>query len=101
MLNKDDFYEKYAYFFNRLKWSKADADELEAGIDKLESNPRSHDSAASNSSSSDEEISGYYNKWNPEIAWRKALEPALQLYKWAVPKGLVFFFFFQPIYVEF
>lgn len=86
---KDGFYDRYAYILNRLKWSKADGDELEGKIDKLEKNPRSYDAAVGSSSSSDDDYCGDYSKWNPEIAWRKALEPALQLYKWAVPKGLI------------
>ncbi|XP_047958333.1 uncharacterized protein LOC125203873 isoform X1 [Salvia hispanica] len=81
-LKKDDLYKKSSFILNRFQWSKADGDKLE---NKLENNPASCDSAASNSSSSDDELSGYNNKWSPEIAWRKALEPALQLYKWAVP----------------
>ncbi|KAG6429113.1 hypothetical protein SASPL_107152 [Salvia splendens] len=81
-LKKDDLYKKSSFILNRFHWSKADGDKLE---NKLENNPASCDSAASNSSSSHDELSGYNNKWSPEIAWRKALEPALQLYKWAVP----------------
>ncbi|KAG9155660.1 hypothetical protein Leryth_003948 [Lithospermum erythrorhizon] len=39
-------------------------------------------------SSSDEEDRISNNKWKPEFAWlSKAFEPALQLYKWAVPAG--------------
>lgn len=87
-MKKDDLYKKSSFILNRFQWSKADGDKLE---NKLENNPASCDSAASNSSSSDDELSGYNNKWSPEIAWRKALEPALQLYKWAVPTGLFFF----------
>ncbi|EPS61543.1 hypothetical protein M569_13254, partial [Genlisea aurea] len=35
-----------------------------------------------------EEDSSNYNKWKPEIAWLgRALEPALQLYKWALPSA--------------
>ncbi|XP_057781284.1 uncharacterized protein LOC130999686 [Salvia miltiorrhiza] len=79
-LKKDDLYKKSTFILNRFQWSKADDHELE-------NNPASCDSAASNSSSSDDELNGHNNKWSPEIAWRKALEPALQLYKWAVPTG--------------
>ncbi|KAH6807160.1 alpha/beta-Hydrolases superfamily protein [Perilla frutescens var. frutescens] len=89
LLKRDDLYKKSAHILKRFQGSKADSDELEGRkIDgKLENNPTTFESAVSNSSSSDDELSGFNSKWKPEIAWRKALEPALQLYKWAVPEG--------------
>ncbi|KAI3461630.1 hypothetical protein Pfo_018293 [Paulownia fortunei] len=91
LLKKEDLYKKYAYnILNRFQWSKADGDELKSkkGYDKLENNPTSYDSGMKDYSSSEDDLSGYNNKWKPEIAWLgKALEPALQLYKWALPTG--------------
>lgn len=44
------------------------------------------DSGVSKYSSDDEDPSS--NKWKPELAWiTKALEPALQLWKWPLPTG--------------
>ncbi|KAK6150257.1 hypothetical protein DH2020_017782 [Rehmannia glutinosa] len=90
LLKKDDLYKKYAYIINRFRWSKADGDELnrKKGNDKIENNPTSYSSGMNNYSSSEDELSGYSDRWKPEIAWLgKALEPALQLYKWALPSG--------------
>ncbi|KAL7126684.1 hypothetical protein ABFS83_14G204000 [Erythranthe nasuta] len=74
-------YNKYAYnILNRFQWSKADGDGLKG--------KKSYGELENNDSSSDDDLGGYSNKWKPEIAWLgKALEPALQLYKWALPTG--------------
>ncbi|KAL6527687.1 hypothetical protein OROMI_029498 [Orobanche minor] len=92
LLRKDDLYQKYSYsILNRLQWSKADGDELNRKKcdNKLANkNPSSYDLGMSNYSSSEDELSGFNDRWKPEIAWLgKALEPALQLYKWALPSG--------------
>ncbi|KAL6502899.1 hypothetical protein OROHE_024067 [Orobanche hederae] len=92
LLRKDDLYQKYSYsILNRLQWSKADGDELKRKKcdNKLANkNPASYDLGMSNYSSSEDELSGFNDRWKPEIAWLgKALEPALQLYKWALPSG--------------
>lgn len=98
-MKKDELYEKYAYILHRFQWSKADGEELEKGksYDKLGANNKNYDLGMSSGSSSEEDSRDYKNKWTPEIVWRKALEPALQLYKWALPPGSVissFLFFF-------
>lgn len=68
--------------------SDAIKDVKEASRDGL--NPKadgasSHSHLNKYSSDEDDPVS---NKWKPEVAWiSKALEPALQLYKWAVPAG--------------
>ncbi|KAG8370776.1 hypothetical protein BUALT_Bualt13G0018700 [Buddleja alternifolia] len=90
LLAKQDSYKKYAYnILTRFQWSKADDDDeikRKKGYDKLE-NSRNYDSAMIYSSS-DDDLSSFDSKWKPEIAWLgKALEPALQLYKWALPAG--------------
>lgn len=54
----------------------------------LENNLASYCSGMSNCRSQEEELNGFGYKWKPEIAWLgKAIEPALQLYKWALPTG--------------
>ncbi|KAL9142938.1 hypothetical protein ABFS82_14G204000 [Erythranthe guttata] len=82
LFQKDySLYNKYAYnILNRFRWSKADGDGLKG--------KKSYGELENNDSSSDDDLGGYSNKWKPEIAWLgKALEPALQLYKWALPTG--------------
>ncbi|KAK6120038.1 hypothetical protein DH2020_046168 [Rehmannia glutinosa] len=71
LLKKDDLYKKYAYIINRFLWSKADGDELNRKKcnDKLENNPTSYSSGMNNYSSSEDELSGYSDRWKPEIAW--------------------------------
>ncbi|KAK4441598.1 Sn1-specific diacylglycerol lipase beta [Sesamum alatum] len=91
LLKKEDTYREYAHnVLKRFQWSKADGDELKGkkGYDKLEKNPTVYDSGMRDYSSEENDLSSDNNKWKPEIAWLvKALEPALQLYKWALPTG--------------
>ncbi|KAL0370452.1 UNVERIFIED_CONTAM: hypothetical protein Sangu_0363300 [Sesamum angustifolium] len=92
LLKKEGSYREYAYnVLKRFQWSKADGDELKEkkGYDKLENNkPTIYDSEMRNYSPEENDLSSYNNKWKPEIAWLgKALEQALQLYKWALPTG--------------
>ncbi|KAL0458287.1 UNVERIFIED_CONTAM: Sn1-specific diacylglycerol lipase beta [Sesamum latifolium] len=91
LLKKEDSYREYAYnVLKRFQWSKADGDELKGkkGYDKLENKTTIYDSEMRNYSPGENDLSSYNNKWKPEIAWLgKALEQALQLYKWALPTG--------------
>ncbi|KAL0437378.1 UNVERIFIED_CONTAM: hypothetical protein Sradi_0445700 [Sesamum radiatum] len=91
LLKNEDSYREYAYnVLKRFQWSKADGDELKGkkGYDKLENKPTIYDSEIRNYSPEENDLSSYNNKWKPEIAWLgKALEQALQLYKWALPTG--------------
>ncbi|KAK4408135.1 Sn1-specific diacylglycerol lipase beta [Sesamum angolense] len=91
LLKKEGSYREYAYnVLKRFQWSKADGDELKGkkGYDKLENKPTIYDSEMRNYSPEENDLNSYNNKWKPEIAWLgKALEQALQLYKWALPTG--------------
>ncbi|KAL2485929.1 alpha/beta-Hydrolases superfamily protein [Abeliophyllum distichum] len=74
---------------NRYQWSKAEnrAEGDEFKENKLGKSPTNCDSPISKYSSSEDDLSNN-NKWKPEVAWlAKALEPALQFYKWALPTG--------------
>ncbi|XP_075482211.1 uncharacterized protein LOC142522601 [Primulina tabacum] len=89
---KDGSYKKYVYscIANRFQWSKADDDEFKGrkDIDKLDKSPANYDSGISRYISEEDDFSIYNDKWKPDIAWiAKALDPALQLWKWAIPKG--------------
>ncbi|GFP99596.1 sn1-specific diacylglycerol lipase alpha [Phtheirospermum japonicum] len=88
LLKKDGLYQMHAYsVLNRFQWSKAadggdESKRRKCDDIKLENN------LANNHSSSEDELSGFNDRWKPEIAWLgKAVEPALQLYKWALPTG--------------
>lgn len=89
VLKKEESYRKLVGgILNRYQWSKAEnRDEgnefKEKDYDKL----RKSDSRISKYSFSEDDLSNS-NRWMPEIDWvAKALEPALQFYKWALPTG--------------
>lgn len=55
---------------------------------KVEKKKVAEDSGLGKYNSDDEDLLGD-SKWKLELAWlSKALEPALQLYRWALPTGL-------------
>lgn len=89
VLKKEESYRKLVGgILNRYQWSKAEnraeGNEFkEKDYDKL----RKSDSRISKYSFSEDDLSNS-NRWMPEIDWvAKALEPALQFYKWALPTG--------------
>lgn len=66
-------------------WSKIDKTEAEALISKNK-DYKENDAGISKYSSDEDDVSD--GKWNVELAWlTKALEPALQLCRWALPAG--------------
>lgn len=82
---------------NRFQWSKADDDEFKGrkDFDKLDKSPGNYESGISRYISGEDDNSIYDNKWKPDIAWiAKALDPALQLWKWAIPTGSSVLFYF-------
>ncbi|CAA0816825.1 alpha/beta-Hydrolases superfamily protein [Striga hermonthica] len=85
LLKKEGLFQRCSYsILNRFQRSTAGGDGLRSSKCevKLESN------VANSHISSEDELAGYGDRWKPEIAWLgKALEPALQLYKWALPTG--------------
>ncbi|KZV32986.1 sn1-specific diacylglycerol lipase beta-like [Dorcoceras hygrometricum] len=92
LFKNDGSYKKYVYSctVNRFQWSKADDDEFKGQkeFDKLDKTPAKYDSGNSGDSSGEDDVSTENHTWKSDIAWiSKALEPALQLWKWAVPTG--------------
>lgn len=69
---------------------KAGNAKLSSGNDNSSTVGKHYDSELCKDSSDDEDFSR--KKWKLELAWlSKALEPALQVYKWALTKGFQFF----------
>ena len=91
--------QSYVYgILNRFQWQRSKADKAEADLlkeatDASQVSLRSKvekmedDSRLSKYSSDEEDFTD--GKWKLELAWlSKALEPALQLCRWALPTGL-------------
>lgn len=92
LFKKDGSYKKYvcSCIVNRFQWSMADDDEFKGrkDFDKLDKDPANYDSGSSRYISGEDDFSIYNNKWKPDIAWiAKAIELALQLWKWVIPTG--------------
>ncbi|GAB4830508.1 hypothetical protein Ancab_020219 [Ancistrocladus abbreviatus] len=99
LLKQRDLYRRFVYsVLNRYesrssKADKVEPDLLKEGKDATELPPgptvgkrTEYDSRLSKYSSDEDDLN--YNKWKLELAWfTKALEPALQLYRWALPTG--------------
>ncbi|KAF8401857.1 hypothetical protein HHK36_012804 [Tetracentron sinense] len=94
LLKKQESYRRFVYSVLtrcRSQWSQADkvdTDDLREGkAPRVPGKPKLNcDSGLSKYSSDDDDLDD--NKWKLELSWlTKALEPALQLCRWALPTG--------------
>uniref|UniRef100_A0A5B7AI17 Putative Alpha/beta-Hydrolases superfamily protein n=1 Tax=Davidia involucrata TaxID=16924 RepID=A0A5B7AI17_DAVIN len=98
LLNEQVSYQRFVYNVNRYQsqWSKAEKVETDVlkkpkDASQVPARPKvdkkiGNDSEIGKYNSDDDDLSD--NKWKPELAWiTKALEPALQLCRWALPTG--------------
>ncbi|KAF7804657.1 Sn1-specific diacylglycerol lipase beta [Senna tora] len=95
ILTKEEPYRNYIHsVFNRIQLQRSRTDKVEGGeLKKLEETSQvsldkklDKNTRVSKYSSNDEDHSD--SKWKLELAWlSKALEPALQLCRWALPTG--------------
>ncbi|GER55193.1 alpha/beta-Hydrolases superfamily protein [Striga asiatica] len=85
LLKKEGLFPRCSYsILNRFQRSTAGGD----GLRNSKCDVKLESDVANSHISSEDELGGYGDRWKPEIAWLgKALEPALQLYKWALPTG--------------
>lgn len=99
-LNREEPYRNYIHsVFNRLQLQRSRADKVEKDKLKdeqeksqfsLKSNVKKADDNNGISKYSSDEEDPSDNKWKLELAWlTKALEPALQFCRWALPTGLL------------
>lgn len=97
-LNREEPYRNYIHsVFNRLQLQRSRADKVEKDKLKdeqeksqfsLKSNVKKADDNNGISKYSSDEEDPSDNKWKLELAWlTKALEPALQFCRWALPTG--------------
>lgn len=96
-INKEEPYRRYVHsIFSRIQVQRSKTDKAE-GCEpkKLQETPQvslekkvDNNTGVTKYSSDNEDPSD--NKWKLELAWlTKAVEPALQLCRWALPTGLL------------